>query len=276
MKNLTQIKDLIKNEAKKREVIPQILLRNYMMERLLERIALSEFKENFILKGGMLIGALVGVNLRTTVDMDATIKALPVTKEKILSVFNFLAAMDIEDGVKFRLKTITDIRAEDKYVGFRLSLVATIESAKIPIKIDISTGDKITPKEIEYSFKLLLENRSIEILSYNIETILAEKFETILSRGTANTRMRDFYDIYILLKTQRDKINSEILRIAINKTMVYRNSTSILQVSEQIINEIFSDKALERSWVLYQNKYKYPKQVSWEKIKSAILSLKNH
>lgn len=276
MKNLTRVKDLIKNKAKAKKINPQILLRIYMMERVLERIALSKYKNKFILKGGMLIGALVGLSLRTTIDIDATIKAFPVTKANILTIFEHLLSINIDDGIEMKLLNIKEIREEDKYAGFRLSLLAVMESARIPIKFDISVGDKITPKEIKYSFKLILEDRSIDILAYNIETVLAEKFETIISRGSSNTRLRDFYDIYILLKTQKEKINPKLLKKAIKSTMDYRGTTPLLTKKDIILDEIFSDKALHESWILYQKKYKYPMNVSWEEIKDSVLSLKNY
>lgn len=200
MKNLRQLKDLIKNMSRENNINAQILLRNYMLERLLERISLSDFGDKFILKGGMLIAALVGIDMRSTVDMDATIKSYPVTKESIEDAFDNILSVSIDDGVSMEFKGIEDIRTEDEYNGFRVSLEARMENARIPLKVDITIGDKITPKEVIYTFKLLLEDRSIDILAYNIETVIAEKLETIISRGIANTRMRDFYDIYILLK----------------------------------------------------------------------------
>jgi predicted nucleotidyltransferase component of viral defense system len=150
----------------------------------------------------MLVAAIVGVDMRSTIDMDATIKSLPVSKESIQEVFNAILTVSVEDGVDMKLKRIDEIRAEDQYDGYRVSIEALMGNARIPIKVDITTGDEITPREVIYTFDLLLENRSIDILAYNIETVIAEKFETILTRGIANTRMRDFYDIFILLKLQ--------------------------------------------------------------------------
>lgn len=217
MKNSTQIKALIKNLAKEKEINAQILLRNYMLERLLERISSSEYKGNFILKGGMLVAALVGVDMRSTIDMDATIKSFPVSEESIEPVFNVILAVPLDDGVVMKLKRIEEIRAEDQYNGYRVSIESLMDNVRIPIKVDITTGDEMTPKEVIYTFDLLLEDRSIDILAYNIETVIAEKFETILTRSITNTRMRDFYDIYILVKLQGHRVEHALLAEAVKK-----------------------------------------------------------
>jgi predicted nucleotidyltransferase component of viral defense system len=186
-----QIKDLIRNLAKKNNVDTQILLRNYMLERLLERISLSKYKQNFILKGGMLVAAMVGLDMRSTIDMDATIKSYPLNEENLRDMFDEILNIPVNDDITITLTDISQIREEFEYECFRISLSAQIENTKIPLKVDITTGDVITPKEVQYRFTLLLENRSIYILAYNLETVLAEKMETIISRGILNTRMRD-------------------------------------------------------------------------------------
>ncbi len=276
MKNLRQIKDLIKNMAKENSINAQILLRNYMLERLLERISLSEYKDKFILKGGMLVAALVGVDMRSTVDMDATIKSYPVTKESIENAFNSILSVNIGDGVDMNIKSIEEIRAEDEYKGFRVSIDAMMENARIPIKVDITIGDEITPKEVVYTFDLLLEDKSIDILAYNIETVIAEKLETIISRGTANTRMRDFYDIYILLKVQGHNIDSETLVEAIAATTKRRGSTEVLADGEKILEEVFFNDILFNHWKRYQKNYSYAEYISWDEIKEAVLSIWNN
>lgn len=284
MKNLRQLKDLINNMAKENNINAQILLRNYMLERLLERISLSEFKDKFILKGGMLVAALVGVDMRSTVDMDATIKAYPVTKESIESAFKNILSVSIDDGVDMIFKGIEEIRAEDEYNGFRVSLEACMENARIPLKVDITTGDEITPKEVGYTFDLLLEDRNIYILAYNIETVIAEKLETIISRSIANTRLRDFYDIYILLKVQGHNINKDLLTEAIIATSERRGSSNILKEGDLILEEIFSSDILYSHWTRYQKKYSYANDISWDEIKESVfviwnsldISLKNY
>lgn len=273
MKNLRQLKDLINNIAKENDINAQILLRNYMLERLLERISLSEFKDKFILKGGMLVAALVGVDMRSTVDMDATIKAYPVTKESIVDAFNNILSVPIEDGVDIEFKGIEEIRAEDEYNGFRVSLEVYMENARIPLKVDITTGDEITPKEVIYTFDLLLEDRSIDILAYNIETVIAEKLETIISRSIANTRMRDFYDIYILLEVQGHNIDKSLLTDAVIATAERRGSSNILLEGNLILKEVFSSDILYTHWTRYQKKYIYAKDISWGEIKEAVFKI---
>ena len=270
MRNSQQIKDLIKNLAKKKDINAQILLRNYMLERLLERISLSDYKDNFILKGGMLVAALVGVDIRSTIDMDATIKNYPVSLEAIEKAFNSIISVPIDDGITMIIKKIDEIRDEDEYSGFRVSLDAKLDNARIPVKVDITTADKITPKEVSYKFDLLLEDRSIEVLAYNIETVLAEKIETIISRSIANTRMRDFYDIYILLELQIENIDFKVLSKAIINTAEKRNTRNVISEGDLILDEIFSDENMLKSWANYQLKYSYAEGISWEEIKESV------
>ncbi|MEC1771951.1 nucleotidyl transferase AbiEii/AbiGii toxin family protein [Schinkia azotoformans] len=273
MKSSTQIKALIRNLAKEKEVNAQILLRNYMLERLLERISSSEYKDNFILKGGMLVAALVGVDMRSTIDMDATIKSFPVNRESIEAVFKMILAVPLDDGVEMKLKRIEEIRDEDQYNGYRVSIEAVMDNARIPIKVDITTGDEITPKEVIYTFDLLLENRSIDILAYNIETVIAEKFETILTRNITNTRMRDFYDIHILLKLQGHRVEPALLSEAVRKTAEKRGSVSTLSDGQAILEEVRLDDSLERHWVNYQRKNSYADDITWEDINVSLSEL---
>lgn len=273
MKNLRQIKDLIKNISKEKDINSQILLRNYMLERLLERISLSEFKDKFILKGGMLVAAIVGVDMRATVDMDATIKSYPVTLESLQNILNSILSVPIDDGIDMKILNIKDIRAEDEYAGFRVSMEALMDGARIPLKVDITTGDKITPKEVVYKFDLLLEDRSIEILAYNIETVIAEKLETVIARGIANTRMRDFYDLYILLKVQGHNIEKNTLTKATLATSEKRGSKSVLLDGELVLKEVFQSDILSREWTRYQKQYSYSADISWEEVKEAVLEI---
>ncbi len=275
MRNLRQIKDLIKNMGKEKNINAQILLRNYMLERLLERISLSEFKDKFILKGGMLVAAIVGVDMRSTIDMDATIKSYPVSMESIKSAFDAILSVSINDGVKIELKKIEKIRDEDDYNGFRVSLEALMNDARIPLKVDITTGDKITPKEVCYTFDLLLEDRSINILAYNIETVIAEKLETIIARGIANTRMRDFYDIFILLKLQGNNIDKILLSKAVIGTSEKRGSLSVLSDGDVTLKEVFLSDISYNHWIRYQKKYSYADDISWNDVKDSVLELWN-
>jgi predicted nucleotidyltransferase component of viral defense system len=214
MRNAMQLKAYIRKEAAERKISAQVVLQNYMLERLLERISTSDYRRNFILKGGFLISAMVGLDTRTTMDMDATIKELPMDGRTIRKLLDEICAIPVDDGVAFHVNTLEEIRKNDEYQGFRASLTAVYETMAIPLKLDFTTGDRITPREIEYEYQLHFEDRKIRVLAYNLETLLAEKYETVLSRGDQNTRPRDYYDIHILLYLQGERIDVGLLRKA--------------------------------------------------------------
>ena len=212
IKTARQLKDLIRNLSKDKSADAQILMRNYMMERFLERISLSEYRDKFILKGGMLVAAMVGLDARSTMDIDATVKGATVGIEDVENMIASIISVPVDDGVGFRVKRISEIMDEAEYPGIRVSMETEFDGVITPLKIDISTGDAITPREVRYSFKLMLEDRSIEIWAYNLETVLAEKLETVVSRATTNTRMRDFYDLHILSQLHGQSIVPADLR----------------------------------------------------------------
>lgn len=273
MRSLRQIKYMIKNVAKDKKLNSQVLLRNYMMERLLERISLSKYNKNFILKGGMLVSSFVGIESRMTVDMDTTIKDKALNITTIKEVLIDIMSLDIEDGVSFTLEKIDEIRDEADYTGYRVSIESKLDTARIPLKVDITTSDKITPKEKLHQYKLLLENRTIEIYSYNIETVLAEKFETIISRNVTNTRMRDFYDIFILLSVLIENIDASIFRDALQATADSRGTIKLLKNGKEVIEEVLSDDIINSHWLRYQRKYEYAKSVHWEMISESLEKL---
>ena len=229
MKNAMQLKAVVKNIAKDKKISAQLVLQNYMMERFLERVSLSKYRDNYIIKGGFLIASMIGLDSRATMDMDATIKGYPVDAATIHSMIADIIAVSIDDDVSFRLNSISEIREEDEYTGYRVALVANYENLAVSLKLDITTGDQITPKEIEYGYKLMFEDRSIYVMAYNLSTILAEKLETVISRGDQNTRPRDYYDIYILTKLLADNIDSVTLADALAATAQRRNSQEIMK-----------------------------------------------
>ena len=259
-----QLKGIIKNMAAKTGIKANALLQNYMLERLLERIFISEYKWKFILKGGMLISAIVGLDSRTTMDMDVIIKGEDFSKENLLSIFERIFKIPIPDNVKFVLKGIEEIREESEYGGYRISIEIAYENVVVPIKIDVSTGDIITPKEVLYSFDLLFEDRNIEILAYNLETVLAEKFETIISRGIFNTRARDFYDIYILITLQEKNINKDDFKNALTSTATKRETLEKINDSFNIIEEIKGDKIIQGIWKAYTKRFVYANDIAFE------------
>jgi predicted nucleotidyltransferase component of viral defense system len=243
------------------------------MERFLERISLSEHKDNLILKGGTLISAVVGLDNRSTMDLDTTIKNLPLTIESAREIAEKIIAVEIDDGMTFEIKDVETIMEESDYSGIRVTMEARLETMRTPLKIDFSTGDVITPREIEYSFKLLFEDRSISVWAYNLETVLAEKIETLLTRGTANTRMRDFYDIYALETTQMGNIDESILREAFKNTCHKRNSTAIVSDAELILSEVEKSAVMVGLWKNYQAKFEYATDITWESVMKSVRAI---
>lgn len=252
-RNTMSFKAIINNIAKENKVSAQSVLQTYLLERLLERISVSKYKDNFILKGGMLISAMLGINSRTTMDMDTTIKGFSLTKENINNIMNEICKIDLQDDVKLIIKNISPIREGDEYGGYRITFEANYNNdMPVIMKIDITTGDKITYKEIKYDFELMLENRKIQVWSYNIETIIAEKFESIIKRGVLGTRIRDYYDIHMLLNTQNKNINKETLRQAILITSNNRETIDMIKNWREILEILENDISMKRQWTRYQ------------------------
>ena len=266
MINIMQLKAKIKNISKEKNISAQLVLQNYMMERFIERISLSDFQDQMIIKGGLLISSIVGLDSRATMDIDMTLKGKPVNESFILDYINEISRININDEVKFYVVSITEIREMDDYFGFRVSLIAGIGTMKIPLKIDITTGDKIIPSEISYEYPLMFENRSIKIKAYNLETILSEKIETIISRGNQNTRMRDFYDVYILLKLKSKNIDYNILRLAIEETSKKRDSLNLLLKYKEIISNIEKNNEMLVRWENYRNSFNYARTINFTEI----------
>lgn len=273
MKNAMQLKAYVKNLAKEKNISAQIVLQNYMLERLLERISISEYHDNFILKGGFLLAAMVGLDTRATMDMDATIKGLPVTKETISEIFGEICKIHIDDDINFEFSGIVDIREDDEYDGYRVSLSGNYPPMAVPLKIDITTGDKITPCEMVYSFNLMFEERSINVLAYTVETILAEKLETIISRGDQNTRPRDFYDVYILNTLQKQNIDNKILKEAFAATVKKRGTEHIVANYKEIIETVASSTVMNNQWTRYQKEFDYAKDIQFEDTCTAVIKL---
>ena len=266
-----QLKDLIRNLSKEVGIEAHVLIRKYMMERFLERVSSSKYNGSFILKGGMLVAAFVGEEARATMDIDTTIKGIPVTMVDMERTITEILNIDLEDNVKFRIKKVSEIMDEAEYSGIRFSMDALLDGAVIPLKIDISTGDVITPREIAYSYKLMFEDRTIPIMTYPIETVLAEKLETVISRSITNTRMRDFYDIHILLKSQN--INADILALALERTAKKRGNFSLLENAESVLKIVKSDEDMKRLWDIYQKKFKYAGEYTWDEVIHSVREL---
>lgn len=268
-----QLKDLIRNLSKKKSADAQILMRNYMMERFLERISLSDYKDRFILKGGMLVAAMVGLDVRSTMDLDATVKGANVSVEDVENIISSILSVPMEDGVEFQVKRISEIMEEAEYPGVRVSMETTFDGVRTPLKIDISTGDVITPREVRYSFKLMLEDRSIEVWAYNLETVLAEKLETVISRNVTNTRMRDFYDIHILKQLHGESLSASVLRDALAATATKRGTLAQMKDAAAVFDEVEESPVMAKLWQSYQKNYSYAADLSWHTVMDSVRAL---
>ncbi len=262
----TQLKALVRNISHGDNAKAMTLIRNFVMERFLERMSLSKYSGNLILKGGLLIASMVGLDNRATMDIDTTIRNYNFSAEDAEKMIEDIIAVPLEDGTRFTVKSVENIMDDAEYPGIRFKLEAALDNMKTPLKIDISTDDVITPKEINYEYKLMFEERSIPLLAYNLETVLAEKIETIISRGTLNTRMRDYYDLMILNVVKSDAINYADLAKALEATSRKRNSYELLSAPKHILEQIKSDTGLMEQWRIYRRKYDYAADYHWEDI----------
>ncbi|WP_449675053.1 nucleotidyl transferase AbiEii/AbiGii toxin family protein [Eggerthellaceae bacterium PR-HUZ602407-17] len=266
MINIESIKGKIRSLAKKKNLKSQEVLQIYFFERFLERLSKSKYKNNFVIKGGFLISSLIGIENRTTMDMDTTIKGIPLKEEKIKEIVEEIININVDDGIKFEIKDISYIREEDEYENFRISLIANVGKTKNPMKLDLTTGDAITPGEIEYTYPCIFTQEDIKIMAYPLETILAEKYETIIRRNIATTRMRDFYDLYTIYKLKKDEIDYKILKEAIERTSYKRGSQEIMKDYEEIIEDIKEDSYLKSLWEVYLSENKYIGDLEFDKV----------
>ena len=273
IKTAWQLKDRIRNLAKSKSADAQVLMRNYMMERFLERISVSEYRDKFILKGGMLVAAMIGLESRATMDIDGTIKGINVNVEDVEKMIAAIVSVPMDDGVEFQVKRISEIMDEAEYPGIRVSMETRFDGVRTPLKIDISTGDAITPREVRYRFKLMLEERSIDIWAYNLETVLAEKLETVVSRSITNTRMRDFYDLHMLSQLYGQTIVPADLSAALIATARKRNTEKYLADAVAALDEVEADMNMVKLWAAYQKKFSYASDVTWNSIMTSVRSL---
>lgn len=249
-----------------------VLIRTFIMERFLERVALSPYRDKFILKGGMLVASMVGLEARATMDIDTTMQSLPLTMQDVRKVIDDILQIDVQDGITFTVTKASEIMEEHDYPGIRFMLEASLDNLRQVIKIDISTGDVITPHPVPYSYRLMFEDRVIALWSYNLETLLGEKLETIMARETANTRMRDFYDIHVLM--QQATIDYKMLHDAFMATSLKRNTTDMLPRFDAILDEIRSDAAMEAMWNKYRRDNFFVGELTWAEVNESVKRLK--
>lgn len=275
MINIESIKGKIRNLAEKKNLKSQEVLQIYFFERLLERLSKSQYKNNFVIKGRFLISSLIGIENRTTMDMDTTIKGIALKEDRIKEIVEEILDINVDDGIRFEIKDISYIREEDKYENFRISLIANVGKTQNPMKIDITTGDAITPREIEYAYPCIFSKKDIKIMAYPLETILAEKYETIIRRNITTTRMRDFYDLYTLYKLKKDDIDYEVLKEAVKRTSNRRGSQEMMKDYEKIIEDIKEDSYLRSLWDVYLKENKYIGDLSFDKVVDVVTILSN-
>lgn len=265
-----QLKDWLRNKELSQGIPPNTLLNYYMMERLLERISVSKYNDNFIFKGGFLISSMIGINLRSTLDIDATLKGIPVSEESIIGIIKDIISIELDDNISWDIVKTKNIHNSGKYEDFRITLEARFFNVQEFLKIDLTTGDVVIPKEIEYSYNLMFGDRSINIRAYHLYTILAEKVETILSRNIANTRARDFYDIYILTNLNKDEISRQDFIKALKEKCVERNTIAYLETHKKYIDLIRDSLELRGIWENYQNRNKYAQGIEWIDIMNSL------
>lgn len=276
MKNVMQLKSLIKRVAGEKHISPQLVLQNYMHERFLERVSVSEYKTHFIFKGGFLVASLVGLDTRSTMDIDATIKGYPVTEDAISQMVHNIIQINLKDDISFEVKSIQEIREGDDYSGYRVALVARYQQMAVPVKLDVTTGDKITPREISYTYRLMLEERVIDILVYNLVSILAEKLETIIARGDQSTRLRDYYDVYILLKLKSSNIDFVELSSALHATVEKRGSREVVNHYREIMKAVQGSEMMQDRWNNYSRNVGYASGIEFAEVCESVVQIFNN
>lgn len=269
IKNAKSLMDKSRNLAASCNITANEVLQNYMFERILERLSVSKYKNNFILKGGLLLSSIMGIDIRTTMDMDTCIKGINLTDKQLYKVLKEILNIDVGDNVSLEIKNSEPIREEDNYGGLRYNIIAKFDNINVNLSIDIATGDLITPSEIEYDYKMIFEDRSLKIMSYNIESIIAEKFQTVISRGILNSRMKDYYDIYYLITYK--EFSKKNLKDAIEKTFSKRD-TDIKSI-DKVIAEIEKSEFVKDLWTSYSEKYQYAKDIEFNKIINSIYEI---
>ena len=266
MKTPEQLKGAIRNIAAMRNLKPQEVLQMFLFERILDRLSVSKYRDNFILKGGLLISSMIGIGERTTMDMDTTVRGLPMEEDTLVRIVQEIIAIDVGDGIQFVYEGIAPIREDDEYHNFRVHLSAKYGKINSPMKIDVTTGDAITPAAVRYEYPLIFEDRSVPVMAYTLETVLAEKYETIIRRNIGTTRARDFYDLHTLYRTRHTEIRPDILRLAVEHTAHKRGSMQDMHDWKEIIKDIRTEQQLSRLWEKYCEENQYAASISFNEV----------
>ena len=268
-----QLKDKVRNISKGDNNIAKVLIRNFIMERFLERVSVSDYRNHFILKGGMLVASIIGIDMRATMDIDTTVKSLPVNVDDAQRIVSEICAIPLEDNVTFRITSVSDIMTDFEYPGVRMMLEAVLERMRQVIKIDISTDDVITPSAVEYEYKLMFEDRTIPLLTYNIETLLAEKIQTILARGIANTRLRDYYDVHEVIKICAARVDKVILLQAFSATCKKRETVFSKDEMSETLTMIEKDAGMAGMWEQFRKRNYFVGDLEWKEVLNGVLDV---
>lgn len=266
MKTPEQLKGSIRSMAAKKNLRAQEVLQMFLFERILERLAASKYHNNFILKGGLLISSMIGISERTTMDMDTTVRGIQMEENEIVAAVNEILAVDVGDDITFEYKGIEPIREEDAYNNFRVHLRAKYGKIDSPMKIDVTTGDVITPAAIRYDFPMLFDDKTVPVMAYTLESVLAEKYETIIRRNIGTTRARDFYDLHTLYRSRRNEIRPEILKAAVAHTAQKRDSVDDIHDWKDIMTDIREEPALYQLWDNYVAENKYIGELAFHEV----------
>lgn len=266
MKTPEQLKGSIRSMAARKNLRAQEVLQMFLFERILERLANSTYKDNFILKGGLLISSMIGIGERTTMDMDTTVRGIQMEEDEIVKAIQEIISVDVGDGINFEYESIEPIREDDAYNNFRIHLRAKYGKIDSPMKIDVTTGDIITPAAIQYDFPMLFEDKSVSVMAYTLETILAEKYETILRRNVGTTRARDYYDLHTLFRSRKDEIRPDVLKAAVLHTAKKRDSVKDIEDWQEIIADIKTEPLMQSLWDNYVAENQYIDELSFEEV----------
>lgn len=273
IKNKDSLKAKVADLSKRTNISNKYIIQEFMFEALLKRISISKYKEKFIIKGGFLLSSIFGVNLRSTMDLDTTIKGIPLTRKNLEKIINEIITININDNINFKLENIKDIRLEDEYSGYNVNLKAEFDGLKTNLMIDVTTGDVITYSETEYQYKTIFDNEAINIMTYNFETIIAEKLESILSRNIENTRMKDYYDLYMFVNFKWDVVNKKELVEVIKRTSIKRKTEDYILNAYKYIELIEDDNKLKHLWKSYALVYSYANDINFEDTIKAIKAI---
>lgn len=268
-----QLKDKVRNISKGDNDIAKVLIRNFVMERFLERVSVSDYRNHFILKGGLLVASIIGIDMRATMDIDTTVKSLPLNVDDAQRIVSEICAIPLEDDVTFRIISVSDIMTDFEYPGVRMMLEAALERMRQVIKIDISTDDVITPSAVEYEYKLMFEDRTIPLLTYNVETLLAEKIQTILARGIANTRLRDYYDVYEVMKICAARVDKAILSQAFSATCKKRETLFSKEEISETLTMVEKDAGMAGMWEQFRKRNYYVGGLEWKEVLNGVLDV---